>query len=252
MKVRRIVANLRAPDPALANAFYRDILGLDVLMDMDWIRTYGNDATMSVQLSFMREGGSGTAVPDLSVEVDDVDGALRRFDAAGIPIEYGPANEPWGVRRFFVRDPFGRLVNVLSHVETNARRSTHAVAKISVYEFEARPYDAGSSPTLMDIRLTETFTGDIDGASTVRALQVRHDDRTARMLSLQRFAGKLNGREGTFVLQGSEIVEGGRIKATWFIVPGSGTGDLAGLRGNGGFEGEFGKESDGTLDYWFE
>lgn len=39
MKVRRIVANLRAPDPALANAFYRDILGLDVLMDMDWIRT---------------------------------------------------------------------------------------------------------------------------------------------------------------------------------------------------------------------
>jgi uncharacterized protein DUF3224 len=54
------------------------------------------------------------------------------------------------------------------------------------------------------------------------------------------------------VLQGSEIVENGKIKATWFVVPGSGTGDLSGLRGEGGFEGQFGKGSDGTLEYWFE
>jgi hypothetical protein len=56
----------------------------------------------------------------------------------------------------------------------------------------------------------------------------------------------------TFVLQGSETVEGGKINATWFVVPGSGTGALSGLRGEGGFEGEFGKGSEGTLDYWFE
>ena len=47
-------------------------------------------------------------------------------------------------------------------------------------------------------------------------------------------------------------VDNGKIKATWFVVPGSGTGDLSGLRGEGGFQGEFGKGSDGTLDYWFE
>ena len=64
--------------------------------------------------------------------------------------------------------------------------------------------------------------------------------------------GKLDGRQGTFVLQGQEIVENGKIKATWFVVPGSGTGDLSGLRGEGGFEGDFGKGSDATLDYWFE
>jgi hypothetical protein len=52
--------------------------------------------------------------------------------------------------------------------------------------------------------------------------------------------------------QGSEIVENGKIKATWFVVPGSGTDDLSGLRGEGGFEGDFGKGSDATLDYWFE
>ena len=115
MKVQRVVANIAAPDPALASGFYGDILGLDVLMDMDWIRTYGNTAKMSVQVSFMSQGGSGTAVPDISVEVDDVDAALGKFEAAGVRIEYGPADEPWGVRRLFVKDPFGRLVNVLSH-----------------------------------------------------------------------------------------------------------------------------------------
>jgi len=69
---------------------------------------------------------------------------------------------------------------------------------------------------------------------------------------MQYFWGKLGGRQGTFVLQSAETVEYGKIKATWFVVPGSGTGDLCGLRGEGGFEGEFGKGSEGTLDYWFE
>jgi hypothetical protein len=104
----------------------------------------------------------------------------------------------------------------------------------------------------MEIRLNETFSGDIDGESPVRALQVLRDDRSASLVSVQRFRGKVGGRQGTFVLQGSEVVENGKIKATWFVVPGSGTGDLSGLRGEGGFEGEFGKRSDGTLDYWFE
>jgi Protein of unknown function (DUF3224) len=54
------------------------------------------------------------------------------------------------------------------------------------------------------------------------------------------------------LLQGSETVENGKIKAKWFVVPGSRTGDLSGLRGDGGFEGDFGKGSDGWLDYWFE
>ncbi len=104
----------------------------------------------------------------------------------------------------------------------------------------------------MEISISETFTGDIDGESTVRALQVLRDDRSASFVSMQRFRGKLGGRKGTFVLQGSEIVENGKIKAEWFVVPGSGTGALSRLRGEGGFEGQCGKGSDATLDYWFE
>jgi catechol 2,3-dioxygenase-like lactoylglutathione lyase family enzyme len=117
MKVSRIVANIPTADPARAEEFYGDILGLDLLMDMQWIRTYGSATKMSVQMSFMSEGGSGTPVPDLSIEVDDVDAAYSKFEKSDFEIEYGPVVEPWGVRRFFVRDPFGRLVNVLSHVK---------------------------------------------------------------------------------------------------------------------------------------
>lgn len=104
----------------------------------------------------------------------------------------------------------------------------------------------------MEVRLSEKFAGDLDGESPVRALQIVRDDRSASLVSVQRFRGSLGGRQGTFVLQGTETVENGKIKARWFVVPGSGTDDLAGLRGEGGFEGEFGKGSDGTLDYWFE
>lgn len=115
MKVTRIVANLAVSDPAAAKRFYQDVLGLDVLMDMGWIATYGSNQRMTVQMSFMSEGGSGAPVPDLSIEVDDLDAALARVKKAELPIEYGPAKEPWGVRRFFVRDPFGKLVNILTH-----------------------------------------------------------------------------------------------------------------------------------------
>lgn len=115
MKVRRIVANIETRDAAAAKRFYQDVLGLDLLMDQGWIATYGSQERMQVQVSFMAQGGSGTPVPDLSIEVDDVDEALAAMKAAGFAIEYGPADEPWGVRRFYVRDPLGRLVNILSH-----------------------------------------------------------------------------------------------------------------------------------------
>lgn len=85
-------------------------------MDLGFIATYGSHEKMDTQISFLSEGGSGTPVPDLSIEVDDLDDALTRIKEVGVPIEYGPTKEPWGVRRFFVRDPFGKLVNILIHL----------------------------------------------------------------------------------------------------------------------------------------
>jgi catechol 2,3-dioxygenase-like lactoylglutathione lyase family enzyme len=126
LQVQRVVANIAAANPALADKFYGQVLGMDVLMDMNWIRTYGTQSKMTVQVSFMSEGGSGTPVPELSIEVDDLDGAFHAFKKASFPVEYGPTNEPWGVRRFFVRDPFGRLVNVLSHLTAPAAARSSA------------------------------------------------------------------------------------------------------------------------------
>ena len=72
MKVKRIVSNITAADPAAAKRFYEDVLGLDVLMDQGWIATYGSRQQMSVQISVASEGGSGTPVPEISIDIDDV------------------------------------------------------------------------------------------------------------------------------------------------------------------------------------
>lgn len=116
MRVKRIVSNIETLDMEKAHAFYHDVLGLEIVMDHGWLRTYGSDSKMGVQVSFASQGGSGTPVPHLSIEVDDLEAALNRVKKAQIAIEYGPAVEPWGVRRFYIRDPLGKLINILQHV----------------------------------------------------------------------------------------------------------------------------------------
>ena len=115
MTVRRIVPNLAAADPRTARAFYESLLDLEVVMDHGWLLTLASEASTTPQLSIATEGGSGTPVPDLSIEVDDVDRIYRRARSAGMEITYDITDEPWGVRRFFLRDPLGNVVNILSH-----------------------------------------------------------------------------------------------------------------------------------------
>lgn len=111
----RIVANLRSRDPARTAAFYGAVFELETVMDHGWIATLAGGGEQAVQLSLASEGGSGTAVPVLSIEVEDLDAALEAARRADAPIPYGPVEEPWGVRRFFLTDPDGHLVNVLTH-----------------------------------------------------------------------------------------------------------------------------------------
>lgn len=115
MAVKRIVANIATNRIADGKAFYGDILGMDIAMDHGWIVTFAGRTDAFAQVSIASEGGSGTPVPDLSIEVDNFAEIHARARDAGLLIEYGPVSEPWGVRRFYVRDPFGRLVNILAH-----------------------------------------------------------------------------------------------------------------------------------------
>ena len=116
MAVRRIVANIATPDVATVRDFYAVLFGLNTVMDFGWIATLATDTSAPVQISIASEGGSGTEVPDLSIEVDDVDAVHDLASAQGHHILYSPVDEPWGVRRFYIRDPAGRLLNVLAHI----------------------------------------------------------------------------------------------------------------------------------------
>ena len=115
MAVLRIVANIASPDPGAGKAFYGDILGLDLVMDHGWIMTYAGNATIAPKLSIASQGGNGTPVPDLTVEVDNVDEIHAKMASAGHAILYPLTDEDWGVRRFYVHDPFGKVINILSH-----------------------------------------------------------------------------------------------------------------------------------------
>lgn len=116
MTVRRIVANLAAGQPAEVARFYRELFDLEIVMDHGWLITLASGESALAQLSLASEGGSGAPVPGLSIEVDNLDEVYLRAQAAGHEIVYALTLEPWGVRRFFVRDPQGTLVNALQHV----------------------------------------------------------------------------------------------------------------------------------------
>ena len=115
MTVRRIVANIAADSVSEIQAFYSDLFELDVLMDLGWIVTLGSGQAATTQISILSEGGSDAPVPDLSIEVDDVDAVYTRARELGCKVVHELRDEPWGVRRFFIEDPAGKLLNVLSH-----------------------------------------------------------------------------------------------------------------------------------------
>lgn len=115
MTVLRIVPNVAAADPAANRRFYGDLLGLDIAMDMGWIITFNGSDPSPTQVSVASEGGSGTLVPQLSIEVDDIDKVHARAAEMDFEIPYPLTQEPWGIRRFYVRDPAGTLINISSH-----------------------------------------------------------------------------------------------------------------------------------------
>lgn len=116
MTVLRIVPNLFSQTPAETSKFYEKLLGLEKVMEFDWIVTLASDAPTKPQISIASEGGSNTPVPDLSIEVDDVELVYQRAQAAEYEITYPLTKEPWGVLRFYVKDPSGKLLNIISHL----------------------------------------------------------------------------------------------------------------------------------------
>jgi thiamine biosynthesis protein ThiS len=114
MAASRIVTNLSATDAAQGRSFFTDMLGLEIAMELDFITTYRAPGQPNVQISVLAGDPSGFA-PDYSVGVDDVAACHATAMEQSLEIVYPLTDEPWGVRRFFVRDPLGRLANIVEH-----------------------------------------------------------------------------------------------------------------------------------------
>lgn len=116
MTVRRVVPNFRVqPESLRENREFYGLLGLEEVMNHGWIMTLASPSLPSAQAGFMTSDLTAPVTPDMSVEVDDVDAAYAVMRESGAEIVHSLRDEDWGVRRFFVRDPDGRVVNVLSH-----------------------------------------------------------------------------------------------------------------------------------------
>jgi len=115
MTIRRIVPNIAGEPGPESREFYVDVLGLEPVMDLGWIATFAAPAIPTAQISVIAGDATAPLVADISIEVDDVDTYHAVVVRHGLEVVYGPADEPWGVRRFFVRDPHGKIVNIVAH-----------------------------------------------------------------------------------------------------------------------------------------
>jgi catechol 2,3-dioxygenase-like lactoylglutathione lyase family enzyme len=114
MAVKRIKPNIRSDHFAESREFYNHVIGLEGGDGLDWILFFGTDKR-EVELSVMKLDIKAHVHPDVSIEVDDVDNVYERAVAAGAEIVYPLTDEEWGLRRFFVRDPNGAVINVTEH-----------------------------------------------------------------------------------------------------------------------------------------
>ncbi|MFJ9364917.1 DUF3224 domain-containing protein [Nocardia sp. NPDC101769] len=124
---------------------------------------------------------------------------------------------------------------------------------ITVHKYEPVPYDEPEQgPVLTRIHVEESFSGGIEGDGVVEFLQSSTPDGAASFVGIERITGSVDGKSGTFLLQDAGTVADNIVSGEWFVVPGSGTGDLTGLRGEGGFKANLGEGAQVWLDYWFD
>jgi predicted enzyme related to lactoylglutathione lyase len=123
MNIRRVVPDIKSDHIDESRAFYEGFLGFQVGMDMGWVITFVSRSNPTAQITVMRGDGSATVQPQISIEVDDVDQVYANAVKRNLKIVYPLSDEPWGVRRFFVADPNGVVINVMSHRTEHQARS---------------------------------------------------------------------------------------------------------------------------------
>lgn len=130
---------------------------------------------------------------------------------------------------------------------------TQAKATFELKSWDEKPFsEVEGAGKLSHAVVRKTFHGDVEGDGALEYLMAYHTDGTATFTGLERIIGKLAGKQGSFVLRHDGTFEAGVAKTKWEVVPGSATGELKGLRGEGGFASSHAQQYPMTLDYWFE
>jgi len=117
MEIHRIVPNLNVDDATTGHDFYEEFLGLRKQFDLGWVASFRSPTNPSVQVSLVSGDASAPEQSSLTVAVADVDAAYAEAQRRGYEIVHPLTEEPWGPRRFFVRDPHGVVVNVVGHAD---------------------------------------------------------------------------------------------------------------------------------------
>lgn len=128
----------------------------------------------------------------------------------------------------------------------------HASTTFEITAWEEKPYeefDDGRKMTHASVK--KSFKGDIEGESSLEYLMSYVADGSAAFVGMERVVGRVGDRSGSFVLQHTGTFAGGIAKVSLSVVPGSGTGELGGLRGKGGFAMGHAQQYVMTLDYDF-
>jgi hypothetical protein len=123
-------------------------------------------------------------------------------------------------------------------------------ARFAIKTWDETPYgEAQGLPKLTRARVTKSFSGDLEGEGHVEYLMMYRSDGSATFVGLERVTGRIGGKSGSFVLQRTGVFEGGQAKESYSVVPGSATGELTGLRGDGSSAVGHGTEFPFTLSY---
>ena len=125
-----------------------------------------------------------------------------------------------------------------------------AHARFAIKSWDEKAYGEGQDlPRLTRASVTKTYTGDITGEGQVEYLMMYRSDGSATFVGLERVVGRIGAKSGSFVLQRSGVFEGGQAKESYSVIPGSATGELRGLLGEGGSSVGHGMEHPFTLSY---
>lgn len=131
--------------------------------------------------------------------------------------------------------------------------STSANARFAIKNWDEKPcFEGQDLPRLTRASVTKTFTGDIEGEGQVEYVMMYCSDGSATFVGLERVLGRIGGKPGAFVLQRIGVIESGQAKESYSVAPGSATGELRGLRGDGSSAVGHGTEHPFTLDYDFD